>query len=612
MEMSHPSISTTEAEPPFGDQPPEDDQTLDLEKPGLADLPQENAVVDDAPLAVSASEEPGASEETLDLPEPLEATLVGSELQKGKYRVLSLHAGSLGSQPLAGASYTALHTDLQKRLTLRYLPLDPSASAVERDQTMMQFLREVRVLAKLGHPSLPRVHDYFCEGAACYVVMDELSQRTLADVLADAAQEGRVPALPPTLIAQIGVELVRALGYLHQQRPPLVLGGLRAQDIALPEDGPAQLMSLGALSMVALVSSVSLPGFASMPTLPVSAVMTRVDAAEDLPAAPDAQAAPAEEEDTLPDAAPVEEDTLPDAASAPASPPEPGDDLYSLGLLLRELAGGAEVVAHVMDRLRRPDEAWQDDGADDAPPISLALAGVIQIAAHDEPGQRFQSAAAFETALTRAWMVERRIVRQAERGWRDERATRLENGEDDLAATALDIEPPEVSRHREMATRVSSHSAIRFTAPQVSVCWRCGGHNQTGAPVCRVCGARQPVAGDERRVDHTSTPRRARPTRRLPPRALEESSWEEWGEDDPEDAPLYPRRARPTSARLAQERRPTARRTTRPLYGQQRAQASATVISDGHRLLWGLVWTCFIMAFVLGGATLVVTYLALR
>jgi hypothetical protein len=598
--MSHLSISTTEAEPPFGDQPPEDDLTLDLEEPGLTTLPPEHAEVGDAPLVVFPAEKTDAFEETLDLSDTSEVPLVGSELQKGKYRVLSLHPGSLGVLQLTGASYTALHTDLQKRLTLRYLPLDPNASAVERNQTMMQFLREVRALAKLGHPGLPRVHDYFCEGAACYVVMDELSKRTLADVLADAAQEGRVPALPPLLISQVGLELVRAVGYLHQQRPPLVLGGLRAQDIALPEDGPAQLMSLGALSMVASVSSGSLPGFMSMPTLPVPAVMTRIDAEGELPTALDALAVPPEEEETLPDAAP-----------APACLPGPGDDLYSLGQLLCEMVGGVEVVARVMDRLQRPDEAWQADRADDAPPISLALAGVIQIAAHDEPGRRFQSAAAFETALTRAWMVERRIARQAERGWRDERATRLENGEVDLEATALDMEPPEVSQHREMATRIAPPSVAGVSAPRVSFCWRCSGHNLPNAPVCRVCGARQPIAGDQRRA---SAPRRARATRRLPSRALEESSWSEWGENGSEEAPVYPRRSRPTSARLAQERRPAAARqpTTRPLYEQQRAYRSAPAINDGRRLLWGLVWTCFVMAFVLGAATFVVTYLALR
>ncbi len=529
--MSHPSISTSEADPPFEEPPvsPDTDPTLDLE--------------------------PDA-EETLDLASAAK-TLVGSELQKGKYRVLALRPfGAQAGTAATGASYTALHTDLQKRLTLRYLPLDPQASAEERDQTTMQFLREVRVLAKLDHPSLPRVHDYFCEGAACYVVMDELSERTLVDVLTEAAQAGRFPALPPARVAQLGLELLRALDYLHQQRPPLVLGGLRAEDIALPVDGPAQLVSLSALSMVASPSSGSLPGFASLPTLP---------------------------------------------EGTPARPPEPDDDLYSLGLLLRELVGGAEVVAHVLDRLRHPDEALQADGADDVPPISLVLAGVIQIAAHDEPGRRFQSAAAFETALKRAWMVERRIMRQAEG---DERAPHLEPGEDDLMTT-LDLEPLETRLEQGLATR-----SFWTAGAQATICWRCGGQNAPGALLCRVCGARQPVLDDGSERAYPPASRRARS---LPRHTLDEAAWAEWGEDEtadlpPRDLPVRPRRSRPPSARTAQ----AGARTSAPLRRATAPPQPVPAASGGRRLLWGLVWACFLMAFLLGSATVVVTYLALR
>lgn len=570
--MSHSSTSTTEAEPPYGDQPfsSEDELTLDLAEPGLAEQQPDADACNGAALNATL-EQTSACDETLDFPSAAEATLVGSALQKGKYHVLASRAGTLVGSPLPGASYVALHTDLQRRLTLRALPLDPNASDEERDQTTMQFLREVRALAKLDHPSLPRVHDYFCEGAACYVVMDEVSERTLADVLAEAAYAGRAaapraPALPPVMIAQLGLELVRALGYLHQQRPPLVLGGLCAADIALPADGPAQLMSLGALSIVASVSSTALPDIASMPTLPPDQMME---------------------------------------AATPAGQPDPGEDLHSLGVLLRELAGGAEVVARVMDRLHHPDEALQADGADDAPPISLALAGVIQIAAHDEPGRRFQSAAAFETALLRAWTVERRIVRQSERGRRDVHATRLESGEDDLEATWLEIEPPEAHQPGEMATRNFSLLDAADPDAQQAACWRCGGHNKPGVLICRVCGARQPVAADQRASAHPSAPRRrVRTTRRLPPRAgarapegaWEESGWTTWGAEAALDMPARPRRSRPTGESL----QPAGTGPQTP------------VTAGGQRLLWGLVWTCFIMAFLLGSATIAVTYLALR
>src|SRR5579871_4315016 len=258
--MSQVSLSTT-GQPPE-DLPPaeEEDDTLDLSELAIVEQPLTDPEADFPTLDVdvTAPADQAAAEETL----------VGRELQRGKYRLLALRP-TPDDLMQAGVSYVALHTDLQKRLLLRYLPLDMQTSATERDETTHQFLREVRALARLGHPSLPRVHDYFCEGDACYVVMDDVAEYTLADVLAEAAREGRSLALPPLEIARLGLELARALAYLHQQQPPIALGGLRPQDIALPEDGPAQLVSLGALSLVAS-SLLSLPGFASLPTLPLA------------------------------------------------------------------------------------------------------------------------------------------------------------------------------------------------------------------------------------------------------------------------------------------------------------------------------------------------------
>jgi len=583
--MNHLSTSTAEAEPPFSEPPfpSEEELTLDLAEPALTETP----LPDEGEATLDLSDE---DEETLALPNKPEDPLVGAELQQGKYRVLALRPAALAGSSLLGASYTALHTDLQKRLTLRYLPLDPQVSAEGREQLTMQFLREVRVLARLDHPSLPRVHDYFCEGDACYVVMDELAERTLADVLAEAAQAGLAPALPPVEIARLGVELARALGYLHQQRPPLALGGLRAADVALPDDGPAQLVSLGALSLVASASSVSLPGFAPAPTLPMSAQMPPAAAAPDgalfaAPVAAEEQAAGASA-----DAPPVSAE----AACAPTLPPQPADDVYSLGVLLQELAGGAAVVDRVADRLYRPEEASQAQDAADAPPISLALAMAIQVAAHADAERRFQQSVALENALARAWLVERRIGRQAERAGPDDQMTRLED-----SPSALDIAYPDASAEHALATQ--SLPALRSADLErlAAICWRCGGRNRTAALLCRVCGARLPAS-----ASITTTRGQARPTRKLSPNLAEPDAWAEWGEDTEDEAAPRPRWSRPVGNRLAAG--------TTQLPGSLRRATQPAPQEGGQRLLWALVWVCFAMAFLLGGATILVTYLALH
>lgn len=479
---------------------------------------------------------------------------VGASLHGGKYQVLGLRQSVAGQGFLygetarLGISYVGLHTDLQKRLTVHVLPLDPAASPEEREQTANQFIREVRVLARLSHPSLPMVHEYFCEGDACYVIMTNLAERTLATVLAEAAQDQRVPALPPLEIARLGLELVRALGYLHQQRPPLVLGGLHPEDVALPEDGPAQVVSLGALSMVA--SSPTLPG-QTLPALLESVAATPPPVDGEAPTEPnltDAEQTPAADQPVSQEM--LEASTLPGVALPKT--PDRRDDLWSLGVLLRELSGGAAVVNEVMDRQRHPDEATGEE----VPPISLALAEVIEMATEEDPEQRFQNALAFEHALTRAFEVEQRIARFAQHATRPEQHM----GTVDMS---LELEQEGLATRQFPAVRGTSGA----TRPVIA-CWKCGARNRPSASFCRVCGARQPTFAR----DDLTRPRR-RTTRRLPDETLARTG----RYSSPRRTVVLPRQRDPW-----------------------------------RRVLWMFVWACFGMAFLLGSASVFVAYRALH
>lgn len=504
-------------------------------------LPQVSSAAQQAPEAEAPSQPDDAAS-------PAER-YIGASLHGGKYQVLGRRQFSAGPGFLygetarLGTSYVGLHTDLQKRLTVHVLPLDPAASPEEREQITSQFIREVRVLARLSHPSLPIVHDYFCEGDACYVIMADLAERTLATVLAEAAEEQRVPALPPLEIARLGLELVRALGYLHQQRPPLVLGGLRPEDVALPEDGPAQVVSLGALSMVA--SSPTLPG-QTVPALPAG-VDAEAPTEPDIPSPEQGSAASASAPDTTDI---LEASTLPSAALTPKAP-DRRDDLWSLGVLLRELAGGAAVVAGVMERQRCPEQATGDE----VPPISLALAEVIEMASEEDADQRFQNAVAFEQALLRALEVEQRIARLAARA----------AGAEQRAAT---VDMSLALEQESLATRQFQVVRANGASRPFVACWKCGGRNRPGASFCRVCGARQPALAQ----DDPLRPRR-RTTRRLPDETLARTG----RISSPRRTAVLPRQGDPW-----------------------------------RRVLWMFVWACFAMAFLLGSASALVAYRALH
>jgi len=102
-----------------------------------------------------------------------------------------------------------------------------------------QFLQEARLLAKLHHPNLPRVTDYFIEKPLQYLVMDYLPGDDLQLVL---EHEGR-----QTVEKVLGwtKQLVAALIYMHTQSPPVTHRDIKPANIRLREDSSAVLVDFG-------------------------------------------------------------------------------------------------------------------------------------------------------------------------------------------------------------------------------------------------------------------------------------------------------------------------------------------------------------------------------
>ena len=90
-----------------------------------------------------------------------------------------------------GATYRAEDLRLQGRVCAvkEALP-DPDASPDELRQSREQFYQEASTLARLDHPNLPKVSDYFSESDRDYLVMDFVAGRDLKEMLASALREG--------------------------------------------------------------------------------------------------------------------------------------------------------------------------------------------------------------------------------------------------------------------------------------------------------------------------------------------------------------------------------------------------------------------------------------
>ncbi|WP_052487477.1 serine/threonine-protein kinase [Gordoniibacillus kamchatkensis] len=106
------------------------------------------------------------------------------------------------------------------------------------------FLREAELLARLQHPMLPQIVDYYgpSERNRCaYVVMELISGVTL-----DAELQHRGGRLPAATIVRIGSQLCEALVYLHGQKPePIVFRDIKPSNIMLDEKGRVRLIDFG-------------------------------------------------------------------------------------------------------------------------------------------------------------------------------------------------------------------------------------------------------------------------------------------------------------------------------------------------------------------------------
>lgn len=175
------------------------------------------------------------------MPVPLKA----GEVLRGRYRVRRIIGqGGMGSIYLAD--------DL--RLEGRQCAL----KEVEHDRTLPQemvreardqFLREATVLARLDHPNLPKVSDFFSIGSRDYLVMDYVPGKDLRTLMLEARQEGRF--LMEIEVLSWASQLCDALAYLHSQEPPILHRDIKPGNLKVTPSGLLKLVDFGLVKLLA-------------------------------------------------------------------------------------------------------------------------------------------------------------------------------------------------------------------------------------------------------------------------------------------------------------------------------------------------------------------------
>jgi eukaryotic-like serine/threonine-protein kinase len=167
------------------------------------------------------------------------------EVLRGRYQVRErIGQGGMGS------IYLAEDLRLSGRLcAVKEVRYDRNLPDKVLKQAREQFFREATVLARLDHPNLPKVSDFFSSGQRDYLVMDYVPGDDLRARMLEARRY-------KTFLAERDVlnwanQLADALSFLHSQQPSIVHRDIKPSNLKITPNGLLKLVDFGLVKIMA-------------------------------------------------------------------------------------------------------------------------------------------------------------------------------------------------------------------------------------------------------------------------------------------------------------------------------------------------------------------------
>jgi serine/threonine-protein kinase len=149
-----------------------------------------------------------------------------------------------------GSVYLAEDLRLEgRKCAVKAVRIDPTIEPALITELQHQFSREASVLARLDHPNLPKVSDYFTEDGLDYLVMDYVSGKNLKELMDEARRGGRF--LTEMEVMTWARQLCDALEYMHTQDPPVLHRDIKPSNIKLAPSGLIKLVDFGLVKLLA-------------------------------------------------------------------------------------------------------------------------------------------------------------------------------------------------------------------------------------------------------------------------------------------------------------------------------------------------------------------------
>lgn len=149
-----------------------------------------------------------------------------------------------------GSVYMAEDLRLTGRhCAIKEVRVDPLSDTEQQAQAREQFHREASILARLDHPNLPKVSDFFTDGNRDFLVMDFVPGQDLRQLIALAS--ARDVFLKEDDVLDWMAQLCDALAYLHSQEPPILHRDIKPANIKLTPNGVIKLVDFGLVKLLA-------------------------------------------------------------------------------------------------------------------------------------------------------------------------------------------------------------------------------------------------------------------------------------------------------------------------------------------------------------------------
>jgi len=171
--------------------------------------------------------------------------LMAGEVLRGRYEIERIIGqGGMGSIYLAN--------DLRlkgRQCALKEVEHERSLSPELFDEARKQFFQEATVLARLDHPNLPKVSDFFSIESRDYLVMDFIPGKDLRTLMIEARQKDHF--LDEVQVLNWASQLADALSFLHSQEPPILHRDIKPSNLKVTPTGLVKLVDFGLVKVLA-------------------------------------------------------------------------------------------------------------------------------------------------------------------------------------------------------------------------------------------------------------------------------------------------------------------------------------------------------------------------